>query len=178
MALTIQSRAKWGAKPPRKTPKRLRLPVSEVWIHHDAAWFDYEGARMKRSRRRKEAERMRVNQAFHQNKRNYNDIAYNFVIFPSGVVYEGRGWGVLGAHNDDDNVSHGICFAGNFNDHHPTAAALKACRQLLDLGVQKGYVVNGTSIQGHRDSDATACPGNLLYARLKHLTPNPWPRKR
>lgn len=28
----------------------------------------------------------------------YDDIGYNFLISTDGIVYEGRGWGVVGAH--------------------------------------------------------------------------------
>ena len=32
-----------------------------------------------------------------------DDIKYNFLIGQDGVIYEGRGWGVVGQHTDGDN---------------------------------------------------------------------------
>ncbi len=41
---------------------------------------------------------------------------FSFLVEDDGTVYEGRGWGVVGAHalgNNRDSV--GIAFMGNFN---------------------------------------------------------------
>lgn len=43
------------------------------------------------------------------------DIGYNFLIGEDGIAYEGRGWGIRGAHSPDYNAkSIGICIIGNF----------------------------------------------------------------
>jgi hypothetical protein len=33
-----------------------------------------------------------------------NDIGYNFLIGQDGVIYEGRGWGVVWQHTDGNNL--------------------------------------------------------------------------
>lgn len=48
--------------------------------------------------------------------REWDDIGYNFLIGEDGNVYEGRGWGVKGAHFPAYNPrSLGICFIGSFD---------------------------------------------------------------
>lgn len=45
----------------------------------------------------------------------WEDIGYNFLVGEDGNVYEGRGWGVKGAHSIPYNgKSMGICMIGNF----------------------------------------------------------------
>lgn len=40
----------------------------------------------------------------------------SFLVAADGVVFEGRGWGVVGAHTKGSNQdSLGIAFMGNFN---------------------------------------------------------------
>lgn len=41
---------------------------------------------------------------------------FSFLVDQTGVVYEGRGWGIVGAHakiHNDNSV--GVAFMGNFN---------------------------------------------------------------
>ncbi len=43
-------------------------------------------------------------------------VCFSFLVGGDGTVFEGRGWGVVGAHakgNNHDSV--GIAFMGNFN---------------------------------------------------------------
>lgn len=43
----------------------------------------------------------------------------SFLVAGDGTVFEGRGWGVMGAHAKDHNSdSLGIAFMGNFNSRH------------------------------------------------------------
>ncbi|TSR87296.1 Ras GTPase-activating protein 2 [Bagarius yarrelli] len=52
----------------------------------------------------------------HIHQRSFTDIGYNFLVDQAGVVYEGRGWGVVGAHAKTHNHdSVGVAFMGNFN---------------------------------------------------------------
>ena len=66
----------------------------------------------------------------------WNDIAYSFLIGEDGRAYEGRGWGVSGAHTSGYNsVSHGISMIGTFTSRNPNNAALDALQDLIDCGV-------------------------------------------
>lgn len=163
MTTTVISRGSWGARPPDQL-RRLTLPASDTWIHHTAdngpasPTFDAE------------AQLMKTTQQYHFSK-GWSDIAYSFVVMPSGTVYEGRGWGVVGAHTAGHNSSsHGICFAGNFQETTPTLGALVSCAGLLRDGLRQGFIAPGVHpTGGHRDVKATACPGDRLYGRIPDI---------
>jgi peptidoglycan recognition protein len=161
----ILDRETWGAKAPRSKALRMSEPATRTYIHHTVGPAG-DG------RRSTEADIMRDIQRFHQQSRGWSDIAYSFVIFPSGRIYEGRGWGIVGAHTEGQNsTSHAICFAGNFETDRPTLAALEAAAELYRIGVVLGHIRKGSKILGHRDAPgaATACPGTNLYSKLDRI---------
>nr|AFE48097.1 peptidoglycan recognition protein 5 isoform A [Ctenopharyngodon idella] len=96
--------------------------------------------------------------------------ALRFLISGDGVVYEGRGWGIVGAHAKEHNFhSVGIAFMGNFNDELPSSESLSALLRLLHIGVLHGHVRPNFVLVGHRDVAKTACPGEHLYSLLPKL---------
>ena len=116
---------------------------------------------------------------FHVNGNGWSDIGYNWLIDPNGIVYEGRGDNILGAHFCGTNGGTvGTCVIGNFTNALPTETAVdklvdlyawKACNRNLDpLGV--GYHNSSEQtlnrISGHRDGCSTACPGDMFYPIL------------
>ncbi len=121
---------------------------------------------------------------YHVNTNDYSDIAYNFLIDPNGVIYEGRGGNegytkdVLSAATcGSNNGSMAICMMGNFEDVEPTPAAIASLESLLAWKADdKGIDPIGSSslnnygvldhIFGHRQGCATACPGQNLYDDL------------
>ena len=161
--LTIIPRSGWGARPPKRTAI-MPVPVRYAFIHHTAG-----GAPTTESEERADMRRM---QAEHQQKPDTWDIAYNFIIMPSGRVYEGRGWNLVnGATKHYNSNSIAICWAGNYENMVPTAASFAAGRALLAQGVREGYLTRDFQLLGHRDKARTACPGRNLYARLAALRP-------
>jgi len=111
---------------------------------------------------------MRGIQNFHQNTRGWNDIGYHYVIMPSGRIYEGRGYGVVGAHCPGHNSEPSVSFAGSYDDHAPTPAAIET------LGWLRAYLKAG-GYKGHRDGFSTSCPGNALYRIITTSPPKPQP---
>ncbi len=124
---------------------------------------------------------------FHVNVNGWDDIGYNWLIDPNGVLYEGRGGGdnVRGAHMcGKNNNSMAVCILGDFTAVPPTREALqtltrllswKSCLEMIDpLGtspIDSYYGVMNT-ISGHRDGCApayTECPGNRLYELLNDI---------
>lgn len=97
---------------------------------------------------------------------------YSYVIHPSGVVLEGAGKR-KGAHTGGHNShSYGISFMGNFDLHSPTLSALVAAARTINLLRLDGSLVRDLSsitIQGHRDTKATACPGANVYPLLRWI---------
>jgi uncharacterized protein (TIGR03437 family) len=121
----------------------------------------------------------------------WNDIGYNYLIDPNGVIYEGRagGEGVIGAHFSGVNTGTlGVCLLGTFSQTPATVSSVDSLRRLLSWQVAKwkldpsGQSVHRSSgltlntISGHRDaglstsaSGSTECPGNALYSYLPEL---------
>ncbi|KAG9348290.1 hypothetical protein JZ751_002025 [Albula glossodonta] len=157
----VVSRHEWGAMAPL-SQERLQGPARKAVIHHTALWH---------CRGPKDCQdQLTYIQNMHIQKRGFSDIGYNFLIGEDGTVYEGRGWGVVGAHvkgNNHDSI--GIAFMGNFNDESLSAAALSSARQLLQSGVSLGHLLPMYVLQGHRDLASTECPGTMLYEALKLL---------
>jgi hypothetical protein len=117
------------------------------------------------------------------NANGWDDIGYNWLIDPNGVLYEGRGDGRLGAHFCGTNGgTAGVCILGDFTDITPTYSAIdkltslyswKACDNGIDpLGAEfhpgSGKVV--PNIAGHRDGTcSTSCPGDAFYPLLPQV---------
>lgn len=84
-------------------------------------------------------------------------IGYHFYVRKDGSVYRGRPENWVGAHTSGHNATKiGICAEGNFEKETMSDAQKNAIIELLSYlrgkyGNQKVY--------GHRDLDATACPG-------------------
>jgi hypothetical protein len=127
----------------------------------------------------------RAIQVYHVKSNGWKDIGYNFLVDPFGQALEGRAGGiqrnVIGAHALGFNTgSVGVALLGNFEkktltpEAQATLAALLAWR--LDVGhvdplATVGFVSNGSehrlrAVSGHRDVNATACPGANLYPEL------------
>jgi hypothetical protein len=125
-------------------------------------------------------------QVYHVESNGWNDIGYNFLVDPFGQVFEGRVGGtdrnVVGAHALGYNTgSVGVALLGNFENESVTAEAVAALVSLLAWRLDLGHVdpvalvtVLSSSgetrtlraISGHRDVNATACPGATLFPQL------------
>ena len=170
--LVVIPRWAWGARKPKSiTP--MKTPVSEVWCHHSAGVSPPDLPQAKDDiEKQGERSTMRGIKNFHLDGRGWVDIAYNFVIMPSGRVYRGRGWTRQGAHTEGHN-DHSVatCFAGNFEIEKPTDKAIKSARQLVARGKQLKRLTSTVRVGGHRDASGaqTACPGKHLYQRLGEI---------
>ncbi|KAM4590453.1 peptidoglycan recognition protein 5 [Fundulus diaphanus] len=157
----IVSRQQWGAAAP-KQKESLNGPAQRVVIHHTALQSCKGLAECK--------DRLLGIQRLHMEDRHFDDIGYNFLIGGDGSVFEGRGWGVMGAHTKGHNSdSLGIAFMGNFNNDTPSKEAMLSVKQLLRSGVSQGFIRPQFGLYGHRDLGATECPGENLYAALSQL---------
>ena len=83
-------------------------------------------------------------------------IGYHFYVRKDGSVYRGRPENWIGAHTSGHNSKLGICAEGNFENDVMTAAQKNAIIDLLDYLYGK---YGKLKVYGHRDLDATACPG-------------------
>ncbi len=89
--------------------------------------------------------------------RGYSGIGYHIYIRLDGSVYEGRPIDTIGAHASGSNSnSIGICFEGNFEIEHMPEAQKQAGKEVVAY-IKDLYGIS--KIKGHRDVNATACPG-------------------
>lgn len=102
------------------------------------------------------------------------DVPYSFVVFPgpdddASVVCEGRGWGRTGAHTAGHNSTrYGVAFAGDYTTRAPSPGMVAAVRW---LGSMLADPAGAEVTLGHRQTYATACPGDAAYPLLVHMQP-------
>jgi hypothetical protein len=117
--------------------------------------FDYEAAAL------------RGWQRYHMDTRGWKDVAYNYAIGASGLIYRLRGENRSGATSGDyegdgipeNHEGRALAYIGGVGDV-PTPSAMAAFDRFL-RSVPAGEVVIG-----HNDVKATACPGPDLTAYI------------
>jgi len=156
----LYTREQWGSQV-AKNKTTITKPVKYVVIHHTSVppvcltmldCMDY----------------MRRVQKDHIEKSHWDDIGYSFCIGGDGNTYEGRGWGVVGAHAPNlNNDSVGICLFGDYTQGLPQPAMLNATKALIEQGVREGHIAQDYILLGHGDVNPTACPGRALQEEIK-----------
>ncbi len=131
---------------------------------------------------------------YHTLSNGWGDIGYNYIIGPSGIIYDGRTWwpDAIWAHASRNNSeSIGISLMGNFVIEEPTPEQIASLEKLL-VAVSHKYKIDPyadvtfhkfnaklaspyvqdlhlDSIVGHTDVGSTACPWKNLYALLPSI---------
>jgi hypothetical protein len=198
----IIARKAWarGMAPPKVAPEYGAVEMA--FVHHTENPNGYAAGAVPAM--------LRAIYVFHRYVNGWNDIGYNFVIDLYGRIFEARAGGidepVVGAQAGGYNLfSTGIAVLGTFSSVPISKAARDALEKLLawklslhgvpSLGRVTVKVnpagasysrfpanarVSLPRIAGHRDGDATECPGNVLYGELpairkgvRRLAPNP-----
>ncbi|XP_030748585.1 peptidoglycan-recognition protein 2-like [Sitophilus oryzae] len=158
----ILKRAEWGARPALSTSLLRQEPAPFVLVHHSDTPQCINEVACKT--------RLHGIQNYHMDQKGWDDIGYNFMIGGDGTIFEGRGWGLTGAHAVKYNsLSIGICLLGNFQETNPSAAQLMALESLIECGVKEEKIHGQYRLMGHRQVSATACPGNKLFRVLSHM---------
>ncbi len=169
----VISRSGWGADEGLRRGRPDFAPLNRVIVHHTVTATDEPDP----------AARIRAIHAFHVRGNGWSDIGYNFVVDQAGRIYEGRaggngptgedgsGRGVIGAHANGHNTgSVGVAILGTFSDDRatPSDAALDAVAAVAawKLGTRGIDPLTQGALIGHRDVDATGCPGNGCQRRL------------
>ncbi len=182
---SIYTRAQWGANESwRDGPPRYNSTILQTHIHHSASGNGYSQADVPAL--------IRSFYKYHTHSLGWSDIAYNFLVDSFGTIWEGRYGGmelpVRGAHTlGFNNNSTGFCVIGNFESVLPTQPTLDSLARLAawklslygrdPLGwtavksegsdkFPKGQVVTLPVVDGHRDTNDTACPGGNLYGQI------------
>lgn len=160
---TRVTRAEWGAALATGSLNLIQRNPLGVVIH-------WEGPKMGSYPHSKCAGKVRGIQRFHQGARKWSDIAYNEVVCPHGVRFEGRGYGVGSAANGTNEANrerYAICVMVGKGDP-VTQECLQAVADAVADYRAHGHA--GEDILGHRDCVATDCPGDFLYGHVKRGT--------
>ncbi|MFA6574977.1 MAG: peptidoglycan recognition protein [Nocardioides sp.] len=181
----LLSRKKWGADPSwRNGSPVYNRGLRQVHVHHTATGNSYSRADVPAI--------LRGMYRYHTKNLGWFDLGYNFVVDKFGRAWVGRSGGVSrlvrGAHTLGFNHSSvGIAVIGNFESARPTQKALTTVVRLAAWKLDRhrrdaqgrvvvtsegsdryaaGRSVRLFVISGHRATNETACPGELLHERL------------
>ncbi|MDN5893145.1 MAG: N-acetylmuramoyl-L-alanine amidase [Nocardioides sp.] len=180
------SRRKWGANNAWRNGKpRYNRQMRQVHVHHTVNGNNYSRADVPGI--------LRGIYRYHTKSLGWFDVGYNFLVDKFGRIWVGRSGGprvlVRGAHTLGFNQnSVGIAVIGNYDLVRPPPKVIRSIVRIsawkLDKAGKKrargrvwmrsqgsdrfrnGRLVRLPSIDGHRDTNQTACPGSKLYAKL------------
>ncbi len=110
---------------------------------------------------------LRDYQSTHMGPQGWIDVAYHVAVDRAGTAYELRSTAIAGDTSTDyDPAGHFLILAiGNFEEQLPSDAQLDGVARLLRWGADN-FGAPLSSVTGHRDHAATACPGRGLYIQL------------
>jgi hypothetical protein len=184
----ILSRSAWGADESwRSGDPVYDDTIMQAHIHHTAGSNDYTRADVPAI--------IRGDYWYHTQVLGWSDLGYNFVVDKFGRIWEGRAGGidrpVHGAHTRGFNSdSVGVAAIGEYGATAPSSDLVTSRVRLtawkLDAYDREpdGYTrvrsagsdrypegtwVRLPVIDGHRDTNQTACPGAKLYAKLPDI---------
>jgi hypothetical protein len=155
----LLTRADWAARPLDQRATKMSAAATRLIIHHS------DGADAPFVSGLKGVERQ------HMDVKGWSGPAYNVAAgVRVGEMAELRGWNIktiatLGANEG----SWTICAIGDFEDHDAPAPLLENIAALGAEAIQRGNLVRGFAITGHKDHGSTACPGRFLYPHLAFL---------
>jgi peptidoglycan recognition protein len=162
----IIPRSSWGSQHGSGST-RMNTPVPLVVIHHTlkpalAAGTSY----------RETAAAIAGIEHYHVATNGWSAIGYNFLFDQDGRIWEGRGWGRVGAHAGDAHVNRaslGLAFLIDGNVELPSEEAWRSATMLIRFGILADEIAEEYQVTGHRDHAQRECPGAKLYAELGRL---------
>lgn len=187
----IVTRAQWGAEESWATDSQSSTELQAMYVHHTAGTNDYSPEQA--------VQQLRAIYHYHTRSLQWGDIGYHFLVDRFGTVYEGRRGAmdrlVLGAQAGGFNTNTiGVSAMGNYELVDTPAVmvqalndvlAWQAARHGLDVTQSTTLVSRASSgstakypygtevtvpvLLGHRDTNATLCPGRYLAAQLPSM---------
>ncbi|MGH8913876.1 MAG: peptidoglycan recognition protein family protein, partial [Acidimicrobiia bacterium] len=153
--VNVVSREDWGARAPQ-TERMVPHLITRLTVHHAGTQSGTTGPAQ-----------FRGWQNWHMSGQGWPDIAYHLLIGIDGTVYEGRDPAYRGDTGTTyDTTGHFLVVVeGNFEVEKPTAAQLESLEAVLAWAAEH-YGVAPSTISGHGDHAATACPGRDLEDRI------------
>lgn len=153
MSRTVITRKGWNAAPPRRPFSRRWRKTVGIVLHHGGVKGSKPGPVTVKAFER------------HHLSRGWKGIAYNWLVDDDGVIYEGRGDGIVGGATKGWNGrTESICYTG-WGEGPLSDAAREAIVWLVG-DIQSRYG-NKLWVKGHRDFASTACPGGMAYGWMK-----------
>ncbi|MFJ9552027.1 peptidoglycan recognition protein family protein [Streptomyces erythrochromogenes] len=169
----IHGRAAWQARSPRGTVRLSSGRPRRLIIHHTATGNTSDGSLARAY------SLARAIQSHHMDTFGWIDTGQHFTVSRGAFILEGRDGSldsldsaqgmVIGSHCYGQNtVSIGIETEGTYTHVAPPEEQYEAlvglCTRLC-----RQYGLPASEIYGHRDFNATLCPGDALYASLPQL---------
>lgn len=155
-------RAEWDDQPAKTWLLREAGGYNRLTVHH-------LGQRARAETDRNAVECAVRNVCAGHRARGYGDIGYHFVIDHAGRVWEGRSLAYEGAHVSGANEGNlGVMLMGNFDEQRPVPAQIKVL-DALTARLREIFMIKRYRVYGHRDLNATACPGRNLYEHVVEL---------
>ena len=170
-------------------PLRISLQktkqVSRIILHHEWVALNKD---------KSDIEIIRAIYRNHTVDKDWWDIAYHYIIWQRGQIYEGRaGWDyVVGTHAAYNNMGTvGIVVLGDYSQHTLNKDQIAGLEKLIPLLAKKYGItlsaqavgtpcasascasldlISTTSLIGHRDVRSTACPGTNMYPFIARWT--------
>ncbi|MFI0410300.1 peptidoglycan recognition family protein [Actinomadura sp. 3N508] len=169
----VYTRAQWNARAPRRPAKMTGRRPDHIVVHHTATPNS-------RDRSRAHAFALsRLIQDIHMDRNRWDDAGQQLTISRGGFVMEGRNRSLKAIRNGDLAIGAQVL---HHNEHtigienEGTYMTKAVPRRLWSSLVEvcawlcRSYDLEPSkAIVGHRDYNKTACPGDVLYARLPAL---------
>lgn len=130
-------------------------PVDTIYLHHSAS--------PSKTTTREDIFRWHVRQ------NGWTDIGYHKLVWPTGHIKQGRPDSETGAHAVGFNTgSFGVLAVGDYSREYPSMDLIEGLvYTCFVLCLRHG--INPERIFGHRDVNATACPGEHLYPFIPYI---------
>lgn len=184
----LRNRSDWGANRKWRSGKpSYNDTIRQVHVHHTVNSNSYSRSEV--------AGLIRGMYRYHTQNLGWSDIGYNFLVDRFGRIWVGRAGGarrpVRGAHTLGFNgTSTGVAVIGNFETTKPGKRVVRAVARLAAWKLDRygrnprgritvrsegsdkypaGRKVRLRVIDGHRDTNDTACPGKHLYDALPRI---------
>lgn len=154
----VRPRDAWGAAPPVQ-PYVGHTPTGVSLHHTGTAWGGHPPAE----------QYLRNIQAFHVSpRREWEDIAYHFLVDLEGRVWAGRPPTVRGnpsIYYDPSGLVL-VCLLGDYDAQEPNEEQLASAARTAAWTI-KQFKLRPDALTGHRDHAPTTCPGTMVYRTLQ-----------
>ncbi|WP_304452630.1 peptidoglycan recognition family protein [Nocardiopsis sp. YSL2] len=169
----VYTRSDWKARPPRQRVEVLRQGPTHIVVHHTAT------GNVSDTSKSHAGALSRAIQRHHMDNNGWNDTGQQLTISRGGYIMEGRdqtlrairdGGHVIGAHVANHNAhTIGIENEGTYSSTAPPTALMDSLVETCAWLCLVYRLDPEDAIVGHRDYNATSCPGDKLYSMLPKL---------